>query len=72
MSKKNGDGKMTHTENRESSGCTGCFVVALGVLAGIAMVPIAPFVIAYLALKDDKPEWDYDGDDAPHDSPYPR
>ena len=63
---------MNHTANQKPSGCMGCFIVVLGVLAGIAMVPIAPFVIAYLALKDDRPEWDYEDDDGPDNSPYPR
>ena len=41
--------------------------VGIGVLAGIAMVPIAPFVLAYLMLKGDEPEWDSADDDSPDD-----
>ena len=52
---------------QEPSGCTGCMIVVLGVLAGIAMVPIAPFVLAYLMLKGDEPEWDSADDDSPDD-----
>ena len=62
---------MNHAVNQKQSGCgcTGCFVVVLGVLIGLALVPIAPFVMAYLVLKDYNPEWDYEDDDSSDDQP---
>lgn len=39
-------------ETNESKEGPGCMAVVLAVAAGIIMVPIAPFVIAYLILKD--------------------